>query len=79
MQSLRELVAHVIVRDAIRDGDGGGTEVAVGRGEVPWDELLFLLQESDYPGWLTVDRTQGQDRAGDAGRTLKYLQSIYRG
>jgi sugar phosphate isomerase/epimerase len=77
-QMLREFVAHAVVRDAIRDTEGG-SEVPVGRGEVPWDELLFLLQESDYPGWLTVDRAQGQDRAGDAGRALQYLQSIYRG
>lgn len=78
-QILREFIAHVIIRDAIRDTDGGGSEVPVGRGEVPWDEVLFFLQESDYPGWLTVDRAQGQDRAGDAGRALQYIQSIYRG
>jgi sugar phosphate isomerase/epimerase len=78
-QLLREFVAHVMVRDAIRDTDGGGSEVPVGRGEVPWDELLFLFQEADYGGWLTADRTQGQDRAGDAGRALKYVQSVYRG
>jgi sugar phosphate isomerase/epimerase len=76
---LREFVAHVLVRDAIWGADGEGNEVPVGRGEVPWDELLFLLQESDFAGWLTVDRTQGQDRAGDAGRALQYLQTIYRG
>jgi sugar phosphate isomerase/epimerase len=78
-QLLREFVSHVMVRDAIRDADGGGTEVPVGRGEVPWDELLFLLQESDYAGWVTVDRTQGENRAGDAARAVKYLQTIYRG
>jgi sugar phosphate isomerase/epimerase len=78
-QLLKEFVAHVLVRDGIRDADGGGSEVPVGRGEVPWDELLFFLQESEYEGWLTVDRTQGQDLAGDAGRALKYLESIYRG
>ena len=65
---LREFVAHVLVRDAIWGADGEGNEVPVGRGEVPWDELLFLLRESDFGGWLTVDRTQGEDRAGDAGR-----------
>jgi sugar phosphate isomerase/epimerase len=75
----REFVAHVLVRDAIGGADDSGSEVPVGRGEVPWDELLFLLQDTDYAGWLTVDRTQGSDRSGDAARAVQYLQSIYRG
>jgi sugar phosphate isomerase/epimerase len=79
LQVLGGLVAHVMVRDATRDSDGGGSEVPVGRGEVPWVEILALLQEMDYRGWLTVDRTQGDDRAGDAGRAIQYLQSVYRG
>jgi sugar phosphate isomerase/epimerase len=78
-QLLREFVSHVSVRDAIAGADEAGSEVPVGRGEVPWDELLFLLQETDYEGWLTVDRTQGSDRAGDAARAVQYMQSIYRG
>ena len=76
VQLLREFVAHVSVRDAIVGADDGGSEVPVGRGEVPWDELLFLLQETDYRGWLTVDRTQGSDQAGDAARAVQYMQSI---
>jgi sugar phosphate isomerase/epimerase len=79
LQVLRQLVAHVIIRDAVQELDGGGTEVAVGRGDVPWDEVLALLQETGYRGWLTVDRTQGDDRAGDAGRAIQFLQSVYRG
>ncbi len=51
----------------------------MGRGDVPWDEILALLQETRYGGWLTVDRTQGEDRAGDAGRAIQFLQSVYRG
>lgn len=78
-QSLREFIAHVMVRDAVREADLGGTEVPVGRGEVPWDEILALLQEAGYAGWLTVDRTQGEDRAADAGRAIQFLQSVYRG
>jgi sugar phosphate isomerase/epimerase len=79
LQGLGDLVAHVMVRDATRDFDGNGREVPVGRGEVPWVELLALLQEMNYRGWLTVDRTQGEDRAGDAGRAIQFLKSVYRG
>jgi sugar phosphate isomerase/epimerase len=79
LQTLRQFVAHVMIRDAVRDLEGGGVEVPVGRGDVPWEEVLALLQETGYSGWLTVDRTQGEDHSGDAGRAIQYLHSIYRG
>ena len=74
-----DLVAHVLVRDAIREPDGGSGEVPLGRGEVPWVELLAILQERGYRGWFTVDRTRGEDRAGDAERALAFLKEVYRG
>ena len=78
-QALRVLHAsaiHVTARDAIRDIDAGGIEVAVGRGEVEWVELLPFLDEIDYTGWVTVNRTQGDDRAGDAARAVQYLRNV---
>jgi sugar phosphate isomerase/epimerase len=69
-------LSHVMVRDAIREGDGTSTEVPVGRGEAPWQELLAILYELNYRGWLCVDRTQGEDRAGDAARAIQYLRSL---
>ena len=79
LQKVHSFVTHVMVRDAIRDLEGGGAEVPVGRGEVPWEEILAILQGTGYNGWLTVDRTQGDDRAGDAGRAVQFLRSVYRG
>jgi sugar phosphate isomerase/epimerase len=79
LQALLKLVTHVLIRDAVQDFDGGGSEVPVGRGDVPWEEILAVLQGTGYGGWLTVDRTQGEDRAGDAGRAVQYLQSVYLG
>lgn len=70
------LIAHVLGRDAVKDLDGSSTEVAVGRGEVEWVELLPLLAEGDYRGWLTITRTPCQDRAGDALRAIKYLSRV---
>ncbi|HUG94039.1 MAG TPA: sugar phosphate isomerase/epimerase family protein, partial [Planctomycetaceae bacterium] len=52
-QRLHARVAHFTVRDALRDVDGGGVEVPVGRGEVVWDELLATLDEAGYAGWQT--------------------------
>jgi sugar phosphate isomerase/epimerase len=74
-RDLHAHVAHVLARDAVRDA-ALGVEVALGRGEVPWDELLALFDESGYTGWVTVDRTQGDDKPGDAARALQYLKQL---
>lgn len=78
-QALRDLqafVAHFQARDAIREFDGGGLEVPLGRGEVDWVELLPLLDEIEYRGWTTVLRTQGDDRPGDVARAVKFLRQV---
>jgi sugar phosphate isomerase/epimerase len=73
---LHNLILHVTARDAIRDIDGTGIEVPVGRGEVDWVELLALLEESAFSGWTTVVRTQGEDKAGDVLRAVQYLKNV---
>lgn len=70
---------HVVARDGVRDMDGSGLEVAVGRGEVAWEEVLALLHEAEYRDWMTVDRTQGQDPTGDIRRALQYLKNVAMG
>lgn len=79
LRTLYQLVTHVVVRDAVREADGTGIEVPVGRGEVPWDELLAMLDEAGYHGWLTVERTQGDDKAADMGRAIQYLRRVAAG
>ena len=79
LQTLHESVTHVQIRDAIQDLDGSGLEVPVGRGEVPWDEFLALIDEIGYQGWLTIDRTQGDDKRNDAARAVQFLRQVSRG
>src|SRR5262245_52391951 len=76
LRALHSLVLHITARDAIRDIDAGGLETALGRGEVDWVELSPLLDEINYSGWVTVNRTQGDDRAGDAARAIQYLKNV---
>ena len=76
LELLQAHLLHVVVRDGIRDMDGSGLEVPVGRGEVEWEEVLALLGEAEYAGWLTVDRTQGDDRPGDIRRAIEYLKNV---
>lgn len=73
---LYQSIVHFTARDAVRDIDGGGVEVPVGRGEVEWIELLPLLAEIAYSGWVTVVRTQGDDKRGDVARAVQYLKNV---
>ena len=79
VRELHDLVAHVQVRDAVRDVDGSGTEVPVGRGEVDWDELLAVLEEARYRQWFTIERTQGDDKIGDSARAVQFLKQVAKG
>lgn len=74
-RTLYQHIVHFTARDALRDIDGGGIEVPLGRGEVEWVELLALLEEIVYPGWVTVVRTQGDDKPGDVARAVQYLKT----
>jgi sugar phosphate isomerase/epimerase len=76
LRALHGLVIHCTARDAIRDVDAGGLEVALGRGEVEWVEILPHLDEIEYRGWVTVNRTQGEDRSGDLARGVQYLKNV---
>lgn len=71
-RELHEHVLHVTARDGVRDIDGSGQEVTLGRGDVDWPELIALLTEADYRGWLTVDRNSSDD----AERALTYLRNV---
>ena len=78
-RAFHDRVLSVQIRDALRDIDGQGTEVPVGRGEVVWDELLALLEEGLFRGWLVTTRSTGDDKAGDMARAIRYIRAIAAG
>lgn len=75
LRLLHKLVVHVQLRDGVEGIDGGHEEV-VGRGQVDWIEILALLGEMDYRGWLTAIRLQGEDRARDVAKGIKIVQRL---
>ena len=79
LRTLHEVVVHVQIRDALGDVDGGGLEVPLGRGEVEWGELLAVLDEAAFRGWLTVDRTAGDNQLGDVAQAIEYLKRVAQG
>lgn len=74
LRNLYGIVQHVQLRDGVRHLAGGGEEMPVGQGAVDWVELLALLSEMEYPGWLTAIRHTGDDRPRDILRALKQVK-----
>jgi len=72
-------VLAVQIRDGLQDLDGTGSEVAVGRGEVSWDELIALLSEGTFRGWMTVSRSTGDNRINDMARAIRFLNNVAAG
>ena len=75
-RNLYSKIGYVRARDALRDVDGAGIEVAVGDGNVDWTQLLPTLSEADYHGWICVERTGGDERADDVRRGISVLKDL---
>ncbi|HUG18428.1 MAG TPA: sugar phosphate isomerase/epimerase family protein [Planctomycetaceae bacterium] len=78
-ESFREfhrVIQHVRARDGLSDQDGTIEETVLGRGEVDWTELIALLQEASYSGWILLDRISGENAPRDLAYGLKYLKNL---
>lgn len=78
LRQLHDLVIHI----QLRDGDcsiDGGQEQTLGMGNVDWIEVMALVGEMDYRGWLTLIRNQGSDPVRDLTRGAKVIRKILLG
>ena len=67
---------YMRARDAQKDVDGGGIETPLGDGSVDWMELLPTLVEANFPGWICIERTGGDQRADDVSRAVSTLRKL---
>ena len=75
---LAEHVAHVRTRDAVEDlSQGKRIEVQLGRGSVDWAQLLGLLEEKNYAGYLTVQRDAESESVKQCAESLEYLTQLF--
>lgn len=78
MKILAPHVAHVRTRDAVEDlSQGKRVEVQLGRGSVDWAQLLGLLEEKNYSGYLTVQRDAESDAVIQCAQSLEYLTQLF--
>ncbi len=80
LSGLGARVGSVHATDAYRDlGASSGVEVQLGRGAVDYAEVLGLLEEFDYRGWLTVARRGGDQPVEDMAAAVGFLEAVARG
>lgn len=72
----RELIVHTHVKDGVRYPDGGCDEVAVGKGQVPFDKYFAALDAVGYDGYLTIEREVGEDRVTDVRGAVEVIRSL---
>ena len=78
MKLLAEHVSHFRTRDAVEDlSQGKRIEVQLGRGSVDWAQLLGLLEEKNYDGYMTVQRDAESDAVLQCTESLQYLTQLF--
>jgi sugar phosphate isomerase/epimerase len=76
-RALGEHVMHVHARDATRDLQlGRGVEVALGRGSAELPELLAILEEHQYRGYITVERRDAADPLAEVRQAVEFLRNL---
>ena len=70
-------VLHVHATDATRDlALGRGLEVALGQGNAEFPEVLALLEERQYRGYITIARHDTSDPLADVRQAIEFLRNL---
>ena len=77
MVALAPHVLHVHATDATRDvALGRGLEVPLGQGNAEFPELLAVLEEQQYCGYITVARRDSSAPLADIRQALTFLRNL---
>ncbi len=70
-------ILHVHAKDGTRDlARGRGVETPLGRGSVDWPAVFGALEEHDYRGYFTLERTESDNPVQELGDAVKFLRSF---
>jgi sugar phosphate isomerase/epimerase len=70
-------VVHFHATDATRDPAlGRGLEVPLGQGNAEIPELLAVLEEQQYRGYITVARHDSASPLADVQQALTFLRNL---
>jgi sugar phosphate isomerase/epimerase len=74
---LREMVVHVQAKDARRaSANRLAQEVPLGQGDIDWAQVLGVLEEIEYRGWLTIKRETGVLSAEELAAAVEFLRRL---
>lgn len=77
VRALAPHVAHVHATDGVRDlGRGRGLDVPLGRGSADYPDLLAVLEEQQYQGYLTVERETATHPVLEISQAVEYLRRL---
>jgi sugar phosphate isomerase/epimerase len=77
VESLAPHVLHVHATDATRDlAVSRGLEVPLGQGNAEFPELLAVLEEQQYRGYITVARRDSKSPIADVRQSLEFLRNL---
>ncbi len=77
MRALASHVVHFQATDATRDvAQGRGIEVPLGQGTAELPELLALLEEQQYRGYLTISRHDSRSPIEDVKQAMTFLRNL---
>ena len=70
-------ILYVHAKDGVRDlAQGRWIEVPLRRGAVHFPELLGILEEHQYRGYFTIERSTAEDPVYEIGAAVQYLRSL---
>ncbi len=70
-------ILHVHAKDGTRDlSRGRGVETPLGRGSVDWPAVFGTLEEHDYRGYFTLERSESSDPVKEIGQGVQFLRSF---
>jgi L-ribulose-5-phosphate 3-epimerase len=76
-RALAGKIVHAHAKDARSASTSrSAQEVPLGHGDIDWLQLLGVLEEIDYHGWLTVERDSGDNRAADVAAGVGFLRRL---
>ena len=77
VETVGDAILHVHASDGVRDlARGRGIEVPLGRGSADYPALLGALEERNYRGYFTIQRTGAEDPVFESGQAINYLRSL---
>ncbi|MBX3417461.1 MAG: sugar phosphate isomerase/epimerase [Pirellulaceae bacterium] len=78
MKQVGAAVGNFRARDAVRDFSRSSVvEVQLGRGTVDFGNLLGMLEEHQYRGYLAVESQHPTDAVTECAQAIEYLQNLF--